>query len=972
VNKTVLAPFKMTRSFLVLIVAIHLHLQGFAQFPDIQKIRIVVPAGEPVFSKALEDKNGYIWLGSEKGLYRFNGIGFRQYYPVSDSADFHITALHEDDNGIIWIGCRDGSIYHLKNGSLLRFNPEEGTAGQAISDIVTGDDGTPWWSTNGEGIYYFRDGRVFNINHEDGLNDDYVYDLECDHNGVIWAGTDGGLASCRLENGHKIVEPLDGTVRLPDIIVRIIKEDPAGRLWLGFQDGGSGYFIPGKSGFFSSFPVEAWSFGPVQDIEASADVTWISTAAGELLEVDNSMPAGNSRSINAVNIRFGKIYDLLDDRESNIWILAHSGLYRSSGNRLTFLKKTKEMSLENIHAIRNDNDDPARIWFSNDQGLCMLNLADGSIKKFLESFYQSDLKIMSIYQDRNGYIWAGTFNCGVFRIRPSDGSWIQVTEAQGLVNNNVLSISGHDDTLWMATLGGASEVILNRNSASGPFTITSQNLETGMVNNFIYSVYEDTLDQIWFATDGDGISVKTKKGWVVYNEENGLGDDVIYSITGDDFGNIWIATASKGIYKFSDGKFTHFGLEEGLSSHDITAITTVKDEVVVVNDDGLDIIHIPSGKIAHYGEELGLSGISPDLNVICKDLRGDVWIGSRFGMIRYKYGKETKTYGPQTLLEEMSVYLEPREMEEDLVLKYNQNHVSFKYTGLWYSNPAGVSYQVMLEGYDLGWKDTYDRQVIYSNLPPGKYVFRARSSLDRSFRSASEAVYHFRIARPFWLSIWFIVFMIILIAGGIYMIIRLREERLRRIERAKKEKVEFEFQVLKNQVNPHFLFNSFSTLMALIEEQPQQALQYTEKLSDFFRIILQFKDQQVISLSEELSLMESYFFLLKKRFGENLKMDISLESKLNNTLIPPMTLQILVENAVKHNIVSKDKPLWIKIFEEDGKLIIENNLQLKMIGEVSTGIGLENVMKRYRLITDKEPGIEKSSDIFRIKLPIIR
>jgi len=325
------------------------------------------------------------------------------------------------------------------------------------------------------------------------------------------------------------------------------------------------------------------------------------------------------------------------------------------------------------------------------------------------------------------------------------------------------------------------------------------------------------------------------------------------------------------------------------------------------------------------------------------------------------------------VIEEFSVYLEPHAMDQGLDLAYTENHISFKYSGLWYSNPEKVSYQVFLEGYDLGWIDTYDRQVTYSSLPPGEYTFRVRSSLDKSFRNVTEVSYSFRIREPFWLNDWFIIFLIVFLAGLIYFFIKYREQRLRRIEREKKERVEFEFQVLKNQVNPHFLFNSFSTLMSLIEEQPEQALQYTEKLSDFFRTILQFKDQQVISLEEELSLIESYFFLLKKRYGDNLFLDVQLPAKKRNSFIPPMTLQILIENAVKHNIISKDKPLSIKIYNDDGgNIVVENNLQPKQKAEVSTGIGLENIRKRYKLMTDKEIIIDQANETFRVLLPVIK
>lgn len=961
------------RLILILYFALPVFQPAMAQLPHVKKIRFSIPGKEPVFSRILQDNKGYLWLGSENGLFRFDGNSFKQYYLPEDSVDFHVTAIHEDMNGILWIGCKDGKLYRQEEGIISLFNPQEGTASTAISDIITDQDGVLWWSTTGEGIYYYFNNRVFNINHDDGLNEDYVYDLECDHNGMIWAGTDAGVAVCRQEGGHKTVTPLARGISLPDIIVKVIKEDNSGRLWLGFQDGGAGYLLPDRSGFIKPYPESSDPLGPVQDLAPLRDELWIAASAGKLMEIDTKQSIGEMPGLKKIdNNIFGKINDLLEDTEGNVWILSYSGLFRSTGTRLKFISKESDTLLTNIHSIRYDKFAPDHLWFSNDKGLYLLDLNNGSTKRYLENFKLPNLKVMCLFQDNPGYIWAGTFNYGVFRINPGNGTWVRITESQGLVNNNVLSISGHNDTLWMATLGGASEFILQGKAENGPFSITSHNRDNGLVNNFIYSVYEDNHDQIWFGTDGDGISVLTKRGWISYDEKSGPGDDVIYSIKGDKDENIWIASASSGIYKFSEEKFSQVGIKDGLSSLDITGIETANDEVIIVNDDGLDILHIPTDRIATYGEEVGLAGIFPDLNVLNKDPDGNVWIGTKNGILRYQPGTGKESYGPGTVLEELSVYLEPRAMQEDLILKYNDNHVSFKYAGLWFSNPEKVTYQVFLEGYDIGWKNTYDRSVTYSSLPPGHYTFRVRSSLNESFRNASEASFEFRIKGPFWLSAWFIILIVAVFAAVIYFIIRYREERMRRSEQQKKEKVEFEFQVLKNQVNPHFLFNSFSTLMSLIEEQPQQALQYTEKLSDFFRTILQLKDQNVIPVKEELSLVDSYFFLLKKRFGENLDLEISLGKELQNTVIPPMTLQILIENAVKHNIISKDKPLNIKIYEEKGRLVVQNNLQPKKISEISTGIGLENIMKRYRLITREEPMIEQSDAVFRVMLPILK
>ena len=942
----------------------------FSQLPYIEKINVNLPGEEPVFTRALQDIDGYIWLGSDRGLFRFDGFSFKSFDPAEDSSEFHVSALNEDEGHTLWIGCRDGKIYRTEQGKIVLFNPEEGTAEVAITDILVAKDRTLWWSTAGEGIYFYSGSKVYNINHDDGLPDDYVYDLESDREGNVWAGTDGGVVSCNFRNGNKTVTPLAVMVDLPDIMVRVVKEDQQGRLWLGFQDGGTGFLKPDRSAFVQPDANQIWNAGPVNTILISEPSAWIGTSTGKLLEINASGNKLNLSGLLPEDLKPGKIHDLLKDSEGNIWILASSGLYRSTGNRLRFLQNIDGKVLGNIHAILMDEKHPGILWFGDDQGLYSFDIEKKTLKKYLDRFQDPGLKITCLNQDSYGYIWAGTFNYGIFRLNPENGTVKRITEKEGLVNDNVLSISRHEDTLWLATLGGASELVLDQRNSGKSFIINSFNYENGLANNFIYAVYEDKNDRIWLATDGDGINVGTDKGWITYDEKNGLTDDVIYSITGDASGNIWAASASRGIFKFDGKKFIRYALEEGLSSLAISGIATVDDEIVIINENGLDILHIPSGNITHYGEETGLAGIQPDLNVISTDADGNTWFGTRTGIIRYRAGSAV-SYVPRTVLEEMLVYLEPRAMENDLELPYSGNHVTFRYAGLWYSNPEKLLYQVMLEGFDLGWKNTFDRQAVYSSLPPGKYTFKVRSSLDQTFVNADETAYSFRIRNPIWLQDWFIILLIMLLGGLIYLYITVREQRFRKKEQEKNEKIEFEFQVLKNQVNPHFLFNSFSTLVSLIEDQPEQAVQYTEKLSDFFRTILQYKDQKVIPVHEELALIESYFFLLKKRFGDNLNLDIYLDEKLKKTFIPPMTLQLLIENAVKHNIISKDKPLFIRIYEDEGRIVVENNLQPKLTAEVSTGIGLENIRKRYKLITQKEILLEKSDQIFKIILPVI-
>ncbi len=189
-----------------------------------------------------------------------------------------------------------------------------------------------------------------------------------------------------------------------------------------------------------------------------------------------------------------------------------------------------------------------------------------------------------------------------------------------------------------------------------------------------------------------------------------------------------------------------------------------------------------------------------------------------------------------------------------------------------------------------------------------------------------------------------------------------------REEKLKRNILELEYTSLKNQVNPHFLFNSLNVLTSLVGEN-EDAVRYIKKLSEVYRYLLENKDKQTVSLSTELEFAEAYIYLHKIRFGDNLKSNINV-SDINFSIVP-LSLQMLIENAIKHNIISEDAPLNIEIYTADEYIIVKNNLQLKNTREISLNIGLDNIKKRYSYLSDKEVIIEKSKNNFIVKLPLL-
>ena len=200
---------------------------------------------------------------------------------------------------------------------------------------------------------------------------------------------------------------------------------------------------------------------------------------------------------------------------------------------------------------------------------------------------------------------------------------------------------------------------------------------------------------------------------------------------------------------------------------------------------------------------------------------------------------------------------------------------------------------------------------------------------------------------------------------------RLKQTQLE-AEQLKKESIEAQFEALRNQVNPHFMFNCFNVLSNLVYKDPDTSSQFIAQLSNVYRYLLQSQQKKVVALQEELSFIESYLYLLKMRHGDNLIIEKNLTAEPESFYVAPASLQMLIENAIKHNIVSKSNPLTIRLFSKNGSIVVSNNLQEKEFKEESTQRGLQNIQSRYRLLSDEKVVIEKLAQEFRVTIPLLQ
>ncbi|KXH85995.1 sensor histidine kinase [Chryseobacterium kwangjuense] len=191
------------------------------------------------------------------------------------------------------------------------------------------------------------------------------------------------------------------------------------------------------------------------------------------------------------------------------------------------------------------------------------------------------------------------------------------------------------------------------------------------------------------------------------------------------------------------------------------------------------------------------------------------------------------------------------------------------------------------------------------------------------------------------------------------------------LEKVKSDNLGAQYELLKQQVNPHFLFNSLNTLKSMAETNDSETVDFIIKLSDFYRFTLESRKLDLITVQEEMKIIEAYLFLQKARFGDGISFTNGLKPGDLKTLIPPFTMQLLVENCIKHNIVSQSKPLHIRIYSSEDKIIIENPIQRKITTEESLGVGLDNIKMRFSHLLEQEIEIHSDEKIFQIKLPLI-
>jgi ligand-binding sensor domain-containing protein len=931
--------------------------------------------GQMKMQAMFQDHSGWFWFGAEDGVFRYDGLAY-DYFALPDSLinQGGVRCITER-NANIWVGFNSGlialvqysgyrpasagtstDVLQFRQGMLSIWEPEEGTPQSPISDMIAAPSGIFWIATYGEGLYADTGRRIYQFNTaDDGLSGDEIYDMIGDNDGNMWLATDAGISVCNISpDGQKTIWKIGLNDGLSDEIVTKLDKDRSGNIWIGTHDGGICKYDFQKKQIIK--PFSNWDFGAVKGIAVYDPYeVWISAGAGNLYRGD--LKTGLVFPVNAVfPVKQFRIRQLLHDREGQLWFLSQQGNIVSANMSLLQL----ETPFKSVQAVCSDRSE--QIWAGTQEGLFMYQQGTW------HPVHQGKTNVISLVETATGTIWAGTFGEGVF-VFSRDGKLLnRLTVDSGLPNGSILSMATVTGKVWLTTLGG----IVTADEQTGAITSFEKiSGNAAAAKYYVYKVFADSRGRTWFCTDGYGLCLWQNQQFKSFTTAGGVTLKTIYSITEDREGRIWFSGDHTGLISFDGANFRRFTTENHLHSIQINSLSmTGGGQLVVGYNDGVDIITPATNHISFVSESAGAALTETNLNASSTDQSGHVWLGTAKGITRVSGFAQSFARDPATLIKSVANQSQVIDFHNDISFPYHQNNLTFEYAGNWQTNPNAVYFRYKLEGFDPEWKISRDRLSTYPNLPPGKYHFRVQSSEHGRFEDTIEASYTFTIRRPFWAEWWFILGAIAAVLMVARAYVKNRERRLQKEQEIKNEKIAAQLEAIKNQINPHFLFNSFNTLITIIEENPEIAVDYVQHLSDFYRSIMVYRERDFIPLKEEKEIAGNFGFLLKKRFEDALQIDIQING--NTGLIMPLTLQMLIENAVKHNVVSKKLPLKIEIFiESDTWLVVKNTRNLKIKPEVGTHFGLQSLIHRYEVLTHKKVIILQENGYFIVKVPLI-
>jgi len=722
----------------------------------------------------MQDRDGYIWFASQNGVAKFDGFDYK--------------------------------IINNKNG--LKSN--------LVSHILQDKTGGFWFSTK-KGLTKYQNNNFRTYLKKDGLFSDIIIRTIELIDGRIIILTSKGVNVFENNSIHKISK----NIRPISIIKR-----KSGEIYALTSIGI--YIFKNNNFIKSNINIDNIQPPYLTFIEDNNENFWISTKNGLYYITKENIKFYNKKT----GLLSGSIDDLLIDSENNLWYGSEEtgcGLFKDN----EFYNINKNSGLTNSSVLSLFEDKEKNIWIGGRIGATMLNTKNPFVHFDKISLSDNEI-VMGMTSDKENNIWFCTYGNGITKY---DGrGYTYYSKKDGSIGNHFFDIEQRDDGIFL--LSSSNNGIIKFDGENFTKLLTNKGKE---IKNRILTSYKDSKDNIWFGTNGAGVYFYNGKELISFNEKYNLKIKNVMSICEDAQNNIWISVIYDGLYKF-DGKElikikTDFDISYvrtivnrdgtlwlGTSSSGIFKVTENKEKYALTQytkEDGLnsDNIYIlfPDSKgylwcgsekgvdkivfdkfnkiidIKNYTKDEGFRGIETNTNAAVEDKDGNMWFGTVNGAVKYnEESDKVNTIENNTYLTGIRLFFEDcdwikytdsvdyNNIPHNLVLPYNQNHLTFDYIGLCFSNPQKVQFKYRLIGQNDKWSPpTYDRKAVFSNIAAGKYEFQVISANNDGVWNLRAVSFKFEVKPPVWKTIWFMTLILLLIIILMFFIINYRIKLLK-------------------------------------------------------------------------------------------------------------------------------------------------------------------------------------------------
>ncbi len=768
----------------------------------------------------LQDKQGFIWLGTQDGLNRYDGYSFSVFKNESSDStsisDNYIHALAQDNFGNIWAGTDAGlNRLNLSNHQFERVQTKDvNISSTSVNSIFVDKKNQLWVATSTEGLFLFQLNasnavlkRIYQNQKASkrSLPNSTINVVFVDSKSRVWIGTEKG--ALMLENSE--AEFVFFNEKSTGQNIKAIVEDDFGNIWLGGNNGLNKIDKNYKTTHFSK--IENDNFSITSNViscgyKGKDGTLWFGTENNGLLEFNNKTNRF-SHYESLANLKNGlssnKVFSILQDNSSTIWVgteLGANKFDRVKENFTHFLNipgDRNSISSNTIWSVFKDNN---FLWVGCDEGLNIIDRENQIVTHFTPPKNNSTpvKNVFCIYKTDKNEFWLGTEN-GIYTFQNNKISKLFI-DAKGFneINNKIIYDIFQDKAgnFWIGTKEGL--IVIDKKKTTCAYYVAIKNNETTITNSVVRSIVQTPNGTIWLATNGGGLNK------VVFNASlpsdinrltfsgykfdarnlNSINNNTILSLWADKNGIVWIGTYGGGLNKFDPAtqKFAHYTEKNGLSNNTIYGIVEDKNgKLWMSTNNGVACFDKQKIVFQNYYENDGLQSNEFNTGAYHVSNDGEVFFGGINGFNAfYPNNIKKNEVPPQIVLTDFQIFnksVEPGpksvlkqslQATKDITLSYKNNFFSFSFAGLHYSSPEKNQYKFMMEGLDEDWNYVGNRRhAFYTNLEPGNYVFKVTAANADGVWNENPLSINITITPPFWKTWWFRILVIVAVVGGV-------------------------------------------------------------------------------------------------------------------------------------------------------------------------------------------------------------